>query len=771
MRWSCVVVGMLGCGAPTPESTIDVRTHAIAPEKIHELSADVSNLGSNPAGYATLGGHELFFTRQGVLYSTDGTTVTVLRDLGLPVPATSEPPALAVLGADAYWIRDSELWKTDGTIAGTSRVFAWADTILLTPGFQNVVVMNGALYFSAITLHRSDGTAAGTQQLGARVTGPQLQVTDARVHFVCDGSTSNTEPCSSDGTIAGTVSSRNVDAYNLRPRFLGAIGRRALFAAEDAPDNPARGLWITNGTQAGTIEIDGGAFGIAEDASPVAVLGSNAYVACSAQVTGPELCKTDGTAAGTTVLDLVPGAAGLDPKSPVVLGGRIVFAGTTAAGGTELWSTDGTVAGTHQIVDLLPGTGSGYAAGKLVVVGATAYFAGHATANTANELWKTDGTAAGTVRVAATQRIGIPEKTPLALDETAVFGDRLLFAADDGVTGLEPWITDGTAAGTHLIVDALTTRTQAEIHGFAQHLGATYIGTQDQLWKADGTPDGTASVQGGVEPTQLTSAGSSLFFFDKLHSSLWATDGTPAGGKSLAAMVQLNDPSPLGNRLAFRAYGTSGSPDGAKLWISDGTVGGTHDTGAPLSNVFDLTSISDRLWTEGWTTGGPHEPVTYISDAAATAFTPLGAGGREFTPAGGAVVFVGNDVETGDLAVWRSDGTPAGTAQIDLPPGTAPAGPRAFFPWKTKQLALFLGVTPEAPVGLWRTDGTPTGTTLIKQVGSAFPPTYIEWGDRVFFLGSDDEHGAELWRTDGTAAGTAMVADLYPGRCRRSRRW
>jgi ELWxxDGT repeat protein len=35
----------------------------------------------------------------------------------------------------------------------------------------------------------------------------------------------------------------------------------------------------------------------------------------------------------------------------------------------------------------------------------------------------------------------------------AIKGGRLLFTADDGVRGWEPWITDGTEAGTKLLKD------------------------------------------------------------------------------------------------------------------------------------------------------------------------------------------------------------------------------------------------------------------------------------------------------------------------------
>lgn len=39
---------------------------------------------------------------------------------------------------------------------------------------------------------------------------------------------------------------------------------------------------------------------------------------------------------------------------------------------------------------------------------------------------------------------------PLSL---TVVGDTLFFFADDGVHGFEQWVSDGTAAGTHLVAD------------------------------------------------------------------------------------------------------------------------------------------------------------------------------------------------------------------------------------------------------------------------------------------------------------------------------
>ena len=71
---------------------------------------------------------------------------------------------------------------------------------------------------------------------------------------------------------------------------------------------------------------------------------------------------------------------------------------------------------------------------------------------------------------------------------------------------------------------------------------------------------------------------------------------------------------------------------------------------------------------------------------------------------------------------------------------------------------------------LWRSDGTPGGTALVKDINpgpadgaSRSAGGIMTVGNVAYFVADDGVHGKELWRTDGTAAGTAMVEDLTPG--------
>jgi ELWxxDGT repeat protein len=72
---------------------------------------------------------------------------------------------------------------------------------------------------------------------------------------------------------------------------------------------------------------------------------------------------------------------------------------------------------------------------------------------TGDELWVTDGTAAGTSRVVDILG-GSRGSNPDAI--TALGGGRAVFRADDGSTGQELWITDGTAAGTSRLANINT---------------------------------------------------------------------------------------------------------------------------------------------------------------------------------------------------------------------------------------------------------------------------------------------------------------------------
>src|SRR5688572_11338996 len=88
------------------------------------------------------------------------------------------------------------------------------------------------------------------------------------------------------------------------------------------------------------------------------------------------------------------------------------------------------------------------ALGNLVEMGGKLFFT-HDDGRTGAELYISDGTEAGT-RLVKDIRPGAAGSSPSSL--TAIDGT-LYFAADDGVSGRELWVSDGTAAGTRRLAD------------------------------------------------------------------------------------------------------------------------------------------------------------------------------------------------------------------------------------------------------------------------------------------------------------------------------
>src|SRR5262249_45946985 len=142
-----------------------------------------------------------------------------------------------------------------------------------------------------------------------------------------------------DGTSAGTS---ELTVANAAPTGIfgfgfsnfGTLGNKALFRGTDA--NLQNGLWETDGTSNGTSEIVTGV-----TPTELTTFGSNVLFADA--VGG--LWITDGTAAGTS--EIMSGLAGI--QDITVFGNKVLFAAGTASD-RNLWVTDGTHDGTSEII-------------------------------------------------------------------------------------------------------------------------------------------------------------------------------------------------------------------------------------------------------------------------------------------------------------------------------------------------------------------------------------------------------------------------------------
>ena len=472
---------------------------------------------------------------------TIGTPAYMVKNIngassGLPGLLTNVGGTLFFVAGE-FLVTGNELWKSDGTEAGTVLVKD------ITPGYlstdiTSMTAVGNTLFFltnSATRLWKSNGTAAGTVQVGSLPpsawTGYMSDLTafGGKLYFVGCEANAGCELWTSSGSGLGLVKDINPGSASSNPSGLTEYNGRLYFAATD-PTNGAE-LWATDGTNAGTVLVKDISPGVPNSSPAVFKVASGTlFFTATSQYLGRELYKTDGTAAGTVmVANSAYSYLSLTVEAAASSGNLLFYRAWEDNGccstNKELWRSDGTEAGTFRTKEIAAGESGSYP-DWLTDLGGTLYF----SAGDVNglQLWRSDGTATGTVsfRTVAPSVGGGP--TGLRNVKGTLF-----FAASDTL-GTELWETDGTAAGTTL--------------------------TQD-------LNPGTASAN----PSSLLTAGHRLFFTATRNgeNELWALS------------LNINEP-PAANAGADRTIeagaqttltGTASDPDGDALtyeWKDDG---------------------------------------------------------------------------------------------------------------------------------------------------------------------------------------------------------
>lgn len=366
------------------------------------------------------------------LWITDGTAngTTIVKDI-YPGSNSSSPHYMTLVGDKVYFqaygdaTSGIELWVTDGTTNGTTLVKD------IYPG------LNGGYPNSS---YPSNFYAFGSQVLFPAETelGQELWVTD--------------------GTPDGTTLVKDINTVSTHssPRGFTEFNGMVYFSANDG--NNGTELWVTNGTASGTTMVKDIYPGSgSSEVSEITVFQGKLFFEANTPGSGYELWSSDGTPAGTTLFkDLRPGPDSSNVNYPVVLGDRLLFAAEHATSGYELWSSDGTSTGTTMLKDLYIGPDNGYPELMTKIGDHVYFFASDDT--TGKEPWKSDGTPNGTVRIADI-RTGSNGSVVYCMcyggDSARFrqFGETVIIFADDGVNGAEPWITGGSVSGATLLAD------------------------------------------------------------------------------------------------------------------------------------------------------------------------------------------------------------------------------------------------------------------------------------------------------------------------------
>lgn len=723
-------------------------------------------------------------------------TPYLVKDINTTDPngaRSSSPSDFAAFGNRTFFAATTaaagrELWATDGTSSGTSMV---ADIVPGTASSspRSLTVVNGVLLFAAsdadhgTELWTSDGTAAGTRLFLDIDPGPTSSspspptVYKNQLLFTAYDGIHGREPWITDGTVAGTRMLKDIDpgSASSSPTSFVTMGDNVYFLATG-------GLWKTDGTESGTVNV------AAVSARNLTAAGSQLFFEGFTAASNWELWVSDGTGAGTRmVTEIAPGTnAAFDSAyasvGPAPFGGRVLFVADDGLHGREMWISDGTAAGTHMVRDFIPGE-NGLWDGEYLdfaVLGGRAYFQGGDS-----ELWVTDGTDAGTAFFADLYPGGLPS---FPSQFHAVNGKIYFAAINDTAIDFQLFVTDGTVAGTRALNgadgprfgDLRNSAPLWPVNGKVYFSGTTPK-SGSEPWVSDGTDAGTrmianlaadqTSPTASSDPGMKTAAGNLLFFYANetvspyTESSLWRSDGTEAGTFKLMETGHFPGTlMPVGPLVFFEFLFPETNK--ALLMMSDGTVAGTKPADdfmrrfgqrklvsffsfgntvfATLKDLYDGACCGNdsSLWK-----------TTAALDDSATQLAPLNP--ADFVEVVGRYAFFANTVNPFDFGLWITDGTPAGTYAIDYNIGNI--NPVRENLVNAAGTLFFLNAPPGQTAKLWKSDGTFDGTTVVKEWPSTEAiGTWIKAAGRnVYFVA-----GGSLWRSDGTDSGTIELAPV-----------
>ena len=538
--------------------------------------------------------------------------------------------------------------------------------------------------------------------------------------------------------------------------------------------------------------------------------------------------SSDGTAAGTILLKTssIPQTSDAEGTvQDITFVGRqadgrplVLFSMTGGQYGDELWRSDGTRAGTRLVTttdrggptephgpgDITAFTVNGQA-GALFVAGVG--------------LWKTDGTATGT---ALLKTIGPYGPTPWGdpgglsdLTPVMVRGHtKVMFAAPGYMA--EPWMSDGTAAGTRQIVSIPSTGGPSIFNGSAfvpagQRLFFDYT---DDIWYegydeeavTDGSARGTGIIGGECDPHStfdVIPAGPDVYVLAGGPSASQSDLCVFSGNQMSSNFLQTVDSvtgccGSLGDRAAFAVNGNQlflanprgpgtlvtslshvGSNfaafhqdlyfqgddgrHGLELWKTNGAPGTSSMVadlahGPASSHPAQLLPASIGLF---FTTTGPKSHVLWAITNGSQRPKELLAlpkdASLEFLKVVNRQLFFVLQNSAGASELWRTDGTKHGTHKLH--------GYRGSFGTYTQvSNRLFYAIAGSSGTDLWVTGGEKYNTSFIKHLGSRNRPVrltqLVSFEDRLFFTAQDTPQKMSLWTSDGTDRGTMLIRDL-----------
>ncbi len=543
------------------------------------------------------------------------------------------------------------------------------------------------------------------------------------------------------------------------PGWAAAVGNSVLFTTYDPAGN-TQGLWTSDGTVAGTktVAFSDPAQTQSTEVENLVSTGDTFYFLSTVPYYG-----MDGNTYGPDLWKLGPQDA-----APVLVAANLSSPNNRGT---------------------FPSTAT-----ELMPVGETVYFL------LDGSLWSSDGTTSGTKAYTYSDTLG---STQYVTNVESLFSDNGVLSYESTTPTQQGYVYTLnllSSSGAPLTVYTSDNSDSRIIESVAvgpilYFTVADSLAGDTRLMKSDGTADNASLVyefpsgSGSSSPWNLINVGGTLFFTTtgpQGRDQIWKSDGTRQGTvmvRDLAVNLwigsgyltsQVPALATLGGILYFT---DSDATHGAELWKTDGSSGGTQlvkdiDPGTAGSAAHDFAVVGSSLFfvahdgstplvNQLWKTNGAGSGTVLVQSFALGKTQDVNADGSYFSglyaanPSDPYLVFTGEDGLSGS-SIWRTDGTGAGTISIS-----------SLEPWTYLSFqgsVFFTAFSSQVGFALYKTDGTASGTVVVKNLtvpaagNSAWVGDLVSADGRFFF--SFNPGVEELWVSDGTEAGTVKVSSL-----------
>lgn len=440
--------------------------------------------------YALVNGKVIYASgTSGEVRVTNGVSDTTL------VTAPSAAFSFASSGTLAVFMTSgspSKIWASDGSSAGTGIVSDAAANFGLAYMGD---VASGSIFSAGSNLLKTNGSAGGTSLFAVTFNSVEASVTaGGAVYFIASAGATGTEVYRTDGTAVGTavVIDKTPGTGSGAQGGLGVVGSQALASLRTA--TVGSDLYAISGTSVSGVKSFARATKSSYPMSGVPFMEGALFTSDQVRVAYAPM--------GGTAVDV--GAAVLGASERVqdifVLGTSGFFISDLSGSHVKLFRTNGAADGS-TVVETLSGhefyCAVPFKNGRLLVTDSSAM--------SRRELRFFNGTTLSGALTAADS--GCP----------TVFNGKAYFPGGTDAAGTEPWVTDGTVAGTRQVQDLNPGATSSSALVHAKATAHALVSTA--IENIGGTPTGTVVAlragSGGFQ--RVSSAGGLVIAADERY--------------------------------------------------------------------------------------------------------------------------------------------------------------------------------------------------------------------------------------------------------------